>query len=260
MSWLDSAMEAYMDFIKSRTKTYAVDNGWHAITTPFLNMFNDCIEIYCKNDGDKIILSDDGLTLQNLEMLGVSFTRSKKNQSAMERILLNYGVSVEGDELMLAANIDKFPQAKHNLLSAIMEISDMYMIAKQQSSFSLFKEDVSSYLDEQEIIYTPSFISKGNNLEFHFDFQIAGRKTEILINTFSTINKTNLTLFLYGWSDIKAVREQVAQKEIKGLAIINNTDKEINAEYLDEIIGKGSGFMLWGNRHNPDSIEKLKAA
>ena len=74
-----------------------------------------------------------------------------------------------------------FAQAKNNLLSAIMEISDMYMTSKT-TTVSVFKDEVRNYLDEQQIIYTPEFIARGSTgLEFNFAFQIAGRKKEIYL-------------------------------------------------------------------------------
>lgn len=59
------------------------------------------------------------------------------------------------------------------MISAISEANDLYVLARHTVS-SVFIEDVKQYLDDNEIIYTPYFISKGSTgLEFTFDFQIA---------------------------------------------------------------------------------------
>ena len=152
-----------------------------------------------------------------------------------------------------------FAQAKHNFLNAILEISDFYVLSKP-NTISMFKEDVQNYLEEQEIIYTPGFIAKGSTgLEFTFSFQIAGRKREILINTFNVINKSNLTSFLFDWGDIKEGREKVSQKSVSGLAIINDQKKEIDAKYLDAIRNKGADYILYSERNKKENIEKLNA-
>ncbi|MDP2173001.1 MAG: DUF1829 domain-containing protein [Candidatus Cloacimonadaceae bacterium] len=146
-----------------------------------------------------------------------------------------------------------------NLLAAISEANDLYVLSKQTVE-SVFKEEVQSYLEEQRIIYTPHFISKGSTgLEFTFDFQIAYYHTEIVIKAFNTVNKMNLPHFLFTWSDIQQVRERQSGKRVIGLAIINDTDREVKSEYLEALTSKEADYILWENRHAPGSICKLKA-
>jgi hypothetical protein len=169
-------------------------------------------------------------------------------------------VRISNDELTTEATERDFPQKKLNLIAAISETADMYYLARHTVA-SVFREDVKAYLDEQELIYTPYFISKGSTgLEFTFDFQIAYRNTEIVIKSFNSVNKMNLPHFLFTWDDIKKVREQQTQKELIGLAVINDIDREVNDEYLSALESKGAKHILWSQRHNPDNIRKLKAA
>ncbi|TCP68616.1 uncharacterized protein DUF1829 [Heliophilum fasciatum] len=258
--WIDTAINEYYKFLKAQTRIMQ-GTGWIIISTPFLGLFNDAIEIYCKENNGIIILSDDGKTLNDLEMMGVSSSRSQKRKEVIDKILLNYGVSIDNNgELITQSTLKDFPQKKHNLLSAIMEISDMYMLARQ-NVFSVFKEDVRGFLDEQDIIYTPQFISKGSTgLEFTFDFQIARKEKEIVINTFNSINKTNLSKFLFSWDDIKETRQRITQKTLYSLAIINDEEKEIKTEYLDALAAKNSDYILWSKRHSEANIRKIKAA
>ena len=260
MTWIDQAIDEYMNFLKSRIKYSEAENGWYSITTPFLNVFNDCIEIYCKNDNGKIMLSDDGETMNNLELLGITFSRSRKRKDLLHKILLNYGVEQNGNKLSVSTTLSKFPQAKHNLLSAIIAVSDIHVTAKDGGIYS-FADDVNKFFKEQDIIYTPGFIATGDDkLNYHFDFQIAGKTEEILIKTFNTVNASNLKIFLYDWSGIKYTRQNIANKEILGLAIINDEDKEVNPSYLEALQSKGAEYVLWQERHTPGSISKLKAA
>lgn len=258
MTWIDSAIEDYIHFLQEHTELNAVDDEWYSITTPFLNTFNDCIEIYCKKEDNHIILSDGGETLNNLELLGVAFNRSPKRKAIVEQVLLNYGAHINNKNLVVVTDMKGFAQAKHNLISAIMEISDMYMVSKP-TVYTVFRDDVNSYLDEQEIIYSRGFLSRGAlGVDFNFDFQIAYKKSEILINTFNTINRNNLAVFLFDWADIKEAREKIAQKEVRGLAIINDTDKETNIQLLNALENKGAKYILWSKRHAHENIEKLK--
>ena len=260
MNWIDNSIKQYYTWLKDKTFVNKDEqSGWFVISTPFIGLFNDTIEIYAKLDDGKILLSDDGLTLKNLELVGVSINRSPKRKEWLEMILLNYGLTLVDDELQVSGNKNDFPQKKHNLISAISEISDMEMLAKHTIA-SIFKEDVKNYLDEQSIIYTPQFIAKGSTgIEFNFDFQIAGKEKEIVIKSFNSLNKINVPNFLFGWDDIKNAREKVSGKVLTGLAIVNNVDREIKQEYLDALESKGSKVILWDQRHEPNMIEKLVA-
>ena len=261
MTWVDTAIQDYYKFLKEQTAIIQnSQTGWTIISTPFIGLFNDTIDIFCKESSGIITLSDDGKTIRDLELCGATISRSQKRKEIIDKTILNYGVRFENGELVTQATMKDFPQKKHNLISAIIEIADMYMLAKQ-NVLAVFKEDVKNYLDDQDVIYTPQFISKGSTgLEFTFDFQIAYRDREIVINTFNTINKTNLSKFLFSWDDIRENRQRVAQKEIISLAVINNDDREIRDEYLEALRAKGSDFILWTERYKKENLCKIKVA
>ena len=261
MSWIDKLINDYYSFLRQKTViTELPSSEWIEISTPFTDVFNDTIEIYAKRANGKIILSDDGRTLKNLELSGVEISRSHNRNEMFEKILLNYGVRLENKELITEATENTFPQKKFNLLAAVSEANDLYVLAKHTVA-GLFREDVKAYLDEQGLIYTPYFLSKGSiGLEFTFDFQIAYRQTELLIKSFNTINKLNLPHFLFTWDDVKQVREKQTGKKIIGLAIINNEDREVKSEYLEALQNKGAEFILWTERNKPENIKKLNAA
>jgi len=259
MNWINTLMDDYYSFLKEKTLVSTSNSSdWVEISTPFVGLFNDTVDIYAKKEGNRIILSDDGNTLRDLELSGLEISRSPKRKEILDRILINYGVRINNEELITEATERDFPQKKLNLISAIFETADMYYLARHTVA-SVFREDVKSYLDEQELIYTPYFISKGSTgLEFTFDFQIAYRNTEIVIKSFNSVNKMNLPHFLFTWDDIKKVREQQTQKDIIGLAVINDIDREVSDEYLSALDNKGAQYILWSQRHKPENINKIK--
>lgn len=260
MSWVDSSIKQYYDWLKERTFVSKDEQtGWSMISTPFYGQFNDSIEIYAKMVDGKVILSDDGMTLSNLELSGVSISRSPKRKEWLEMILLNYGINLVDNELRTEGEASNFNQKKHNLICAIQEISDMEMMAKHTVS-SLFKEDVKSYLEEQNIIYTAQFIAKGSTgIEFTFDFQIAGRENELVMKSFNSLNKMNVPNFLFGWEDIRNSREKISGKTLKGLAIVNDTEREVKNDFLEALNSKGADYILWSDRYKPEMLKKLVA-
>lgn len=261
MSWISTLLDDYHRFLKEKTLiSESPTSGWIEISTPFTGLFNDTIDIYVKRVGDRIMLSDDGNTIRNLELSGLEISRSPKRKEIHDRILNNYGVKLVNDELIAEASERDFPQKKLNMLSAISETQDMYFLARHTVA-SLFREDVKLYLEEQDVVYTPYFISKGSTgLEFTFDFQIAHRNKEIVMKSFNTVNKMNLPHFLYTWSDIKKVREQQTSKELIGLAVINDVDREVHQEFLDALTVEGAQYILWSQRHEANNTNKLRAA
>ena len=90
MNQITALVDDFYNFLRQKT-TITLDavTTWTKITTPFLGLFNDSIEIYAKKEKGKVILSDDGETIHNLELSGVSISRSAKRKEMLERILLN---------------------------------------------------------------------------------------------------------------------------------------------------------------------------
>lgn len=260
-NWIDNSINEYHKWFRDKTQIIKDETtGWYSITTPFIGLFNDTVEIYAKLENGQITLSDDGQTLANLELAGTTISRSPKRKEWLDMILLNYGIILtEENELQTNCTESNFSQRKFNLIAAITEISDMAMMVKHSVS-SLFKEDVRSFFDEQQMIYTPEFIAKGSTgIEFTFDFQIAGREKELVVKSFNSLNKMNVPHFLFGWEDIKESRERISGKKLDGIAIINDIDKELKSEYVDALKSKGAVSILWSQRHLPGELIKLTA-
>lgn len=260
MNWVNTYVSNYYNWLKEKTFIQKDSNTeWFLISTPFVGAFNDTIEIYAQKNGNLLKLSDNGETMSNLELQGLHIQGSKRRKTILDSILLNYGVKVENEELLIEANIDNFSQTKHNFLSAIIEINDLYVLSNHNVA-SIFKEDVRNYLDSHEVIYTPDFISKGSTgLEFNFDFQIAKKDKEIVIKSFNTINKSNLPSFLFSWDDIKPVREKITKKSVNAIAIINDIDKEVRTEFLDALKSKNADYILWSERDSERSKQLISA-
>lgn len=259
MIWANDLISEYYLWLKNKTVIISDDvTEWVAIQTPFIGLFNDLIEIYVQKKGSVVYLSDNGETFSNLDLVGASIARTGERRLIAERILLNYGIKLVGTELITETSEHNFPQKKHNFLSAIMELNDLYVLSKTTVS-SIFKEDVRIYLDEKDIIYTPDFISKGSTgLEFMFDFQIAGKKSEIVLKSFNTINKQTLTSFLFSWDDIKPIREKVSKKNVTAIAIINDSEKPIKDDMLNAFKFKNANVILWSERNSSENLSKLK--
>ena len=213
MNWLDSMLNDYYKWLRDKTTIEAGNADWYCIGTPFVGAFNDFIEVYALKTKDIITLSDNGQTLNNLELQGVNIQNSTKRRTLFKNILLSYGLKQNHKELLIEANEHNFPQKKHNFLNAILEINNLAILARPSIN-SIFKEDVRAYLDELDIIYTSDFISRGaTGLDFTFDFQIAKRDHEIILKSFGSLNKNTLSTFLFSWMMSNLCERELAKKK-----------------------------------------------
>lgn len=260
MNWIDHKIEQYYQWLKDRTYSHFDESSdWSVINTPFFGTFNDGIDIYVKNEGSNILLSDDGETLSNLSLLGINLNSSKYRKDLLQNILLNYGLKQQGDDIIAYGSVEKFPLLKHKLISAIFEINDLHLLSKPNVA-SVFKEDVQIYLDSINLVYTPDFIAKGHTgLEFNFDFQIAKKSEEIVLKSFNSVTKSNLSNFLFSWEDIKQTREKVTKKQFKAIAIINDSDRNAKDEYIEALKSKNADYILWSEKDSHENISKLVA-
>ena len=250
MEWIDAKITEYYSWLKDNTAIREdKGTGWFAVSTPFVGLFNDNIEIFVKKISEsEIILSDDGETIGNLKMSGVDVSRSSKRKSYLQKMLSNHGILVDGEELYVKSNGAEFAKKKHSLISAIMNISDMSLLAKDNIS-SLFSEDVMAFADLCNVIYTPSFIVRGKSgLDFNFDFQIAGRESELVVKSFNTLRQDNVSSYLFCVGDTREEREKQTGKSFRSLAIVNDAVQPSD-KLIEALHSYGTNVLLWKDRN-----------
>jgi hypothetical protein len=118
-------VDAYFDWLRQKTSIENI-NGVCEITAPFLDRHNDQLQIYVKKTDRGLILTDDGYITTDLRLSGCEFTTEKRRQM-LHSILDGFGVRLEGDELIVEATLDSFPQKKHNLVQAMLAVNDLFL-------------------------------------------------------------------------------------------------------------------------------------
>ena len=81
-NWVNDLIDSYYDFLKGRTAVVTeTGTNWAVISTPFIGLFNDTLEIYTKRERTaKFLLSDDGVTIKKFRACWLScfaFTKAK---------------------------------------------------------------------------------------------------------------------------------------------------------------------------------------
>lgn len=224
------------------------------ITTPYLNVHNDYIQIYMTRDGSKYVLSDDEETISELEMYGCQLDSGKRSK-ILQSVLQGFGVSLNGKAIQTTATPDDFPMKKHCLIQAILSVNDMFFLSDPYIK-SIFWEDVQGWLDECEIRFTPNIIIKGlSGFDRKFDFVIPKSKKapERLVKTINNPTKNAADLFIMDWLDTKDNRSQNSS----AFVFINDTEKTLSAAIPQALKNYGINCCPWSNR---ESVREKLAA
>lgn len=108
--------------IQEYINNYSKVGEYYEINTPFLSNDNDYLQLYVKQNGDTIFFTDDGYTLNDLEMNGVNLSQNKQRITS---ILIQYGIHLRGKELTLQAPVEEFTQRKQDFIQCMLCMNDV---------------------------------------------------------------------------------------------------------------------------------------
>ncbi|WP_276750923.1 DUF1828 domain-containing protein [Limosilactobacillus ingluviei] len=96
------------------------------IVTPLTDFIGDNIIIYLSRLGaQQIQLDDDGYTLDNLSLMGIALSDTRKQ--IVKQICNQYQVALSDDGVLyVKGSLSNFPLMKLNLTSAMLKIGDLY--------------------------------------------------------------------------------------------------------------------------------------
>lgn len=245
-------IQSYIDWLKQKIN-YKEVNGNYEIRTPFVNHMNDYIQIYLKRDADdRILITDDGETIKNLEMEGLEFsTPSRKKE--LEVILNGFGITVNDYELTTYATSQTFPMRKHNFIQAVLAVDDLHILAQPKIE-AFFVEDVINYLEQNSIRYSKNIILQGkSSFQHKFDILIPAspKANERIVKIVVHPRKQNIISHLFGFEDTKLARNN------DGIMILNDVEQEIPADVTQAIKEYGIYDIPWTKRERHK--EKLAA-
>lgn len=244
----------YTDWL-NRGFTAVQVGEYYELTTPYLDRYNDHMQIYVKQESNgSYLLTDDGDIITNLASSGVSISRSPKRKKMLEHIARNFGVSINGEALEIRATQSTYPQKKHMLLQAMMTVDDMF-IAEPNSVQNFFAEDVGVFLDSNDIFYSRDFSLVGKTGSLYvYDYHIQRTKSkpERFCKAINRVNENSRNLALFNWVDTKEKRIDQSQ-----LILFLNDEKQIKDSDLDAFHSYDVNCILWSERNKPANLELL---
>ncbi|SEN98879.1 protein of unknown function DUF1828 [Amphibacillus marinus] len=205
-------LRSLIDQWNKKHMLYKQEESFIEITTPFLDMNHDFIQLFFTEDRNgNYRLTDDGYIVNELNMLGIEINKAKKRKEFFEVTLKVFGVQYDKkfNDLFVEFNdLSDYPSKQHNLLQCLIRISDMLLTSKN-TAVSIFTEEITNYFYDREVIFSPDlgFIGKtGNQQNFDFVIPHSKSKREKLIKAVNTPSADNYTNTLFPFADVENIR------------------------------------------------------
>jgi len=234
----------YIRWIKDRTKFKKVSE-YLEFTTPYIDRHNDFLQLYVKPDTGGYYLTDGGYIMDDLEVSGCPIDTPHRKE-LLGITLRGFGIQENHGELFVRSSKDEFPSRKHDLVQAMLAVNDLFYLSSPTVQ-SIFLEDVSGWLDEHNIRYTPRVSIRGKTGYHHnFDFVVSKSKNapERTIQTINHPRRDATEAAAFKWLDIAQMRPENAI----AYALLNDRDKTPNSSVLDALKSYNVQPILWSER------------
>ncbi len=245
---MQQLIDSYYSWLKENTLLNQVGE-YTEVTTPFLDMHNDCIQFYMKKiDDNNVFLTDDGYVLDDLESCGFNF-KSNRRKELLNNILLNYHLVLDKNNcITTTTSISNFPHRKHFYIQGIMAINDLYCLNKSNVS-SIFAEDFANFMDDNDILYNENLKLTGKSgFDHNIDYVLPGLRRKNLperyLKVINNPNKSNTESVLFTWDDIKNTR----RKENGMYVVLNDIDNKVKPDIISAFKSYDITPLFWSNK------------
>jgi hypothetical protein len=219
-------IEKYIQWLKEEISVLPLGEDVCEITTPFLDRYNDYLQVYMTEKDGVLTFSDGGYSLSELETSGIDLVGRKRD--IFEEILRSFGIILENRQLTVTASPDDAPQRKHDLVQAMLAINDMYVLARP-STVRIFKQEVENFFDEKDIRFSTNIrlIGKsGFNHQFDFIIPHSRLRPDRVLRALSHPDKNTASPYIWQVSDVRNARKD----ELEAIAVMNDHDFKIKPE------------------------------
>lgn len=242
---IEKLLNDYRNWLKERTLVRGVNGEWVEITTPYVDRHNDSLQIYARRENGGFVLTDDSYIIHDLETSGCSLN-TEKRRDLLKMTLNGFGVRLNNEALEVHATAENFAPRKHNLIQAMLAVSDLFYLAKPVVE-SLFFEDVIAWLDANEIRYTPRLKFPGiSGYDQFFDFVIpkSRRQPERILQAITTPTREKAQSFIHAWNDTRPTRPP----ESRAYALLNDVEQPVSGGVIDALRNYQIQPVPWGSR------------
>jgi hypothetical protein len=242
---ISTLLETHWKWLKDKTIVRQLGDEWVEITTPYLDRHNDMLQIYAKREAKGFILTDDGYVIGDLLHSGCKLD-SPKRQMLLKMTLNGFGVRNREGRLEVDATAEDFALKKHCLIQAMLAVNDLFYLSIPMVA-SLFYEDVTAWLDQIEVRYTPNVKFTGKSGFDHlFEFVIPKSRNQPgrILQTINRPSRDAAETFAFKWIDTKEAR----LTESRAYVVLNDREFPISAAVLDALQNYDIYAVPWSKR------------
>jgi hypothetical protein len=249
-------IDEYAEWLKKEI-TIATFGEFVELTTPYLDRFNDYLQIYVRqNDDGTLSMTDDGYVIGNLITSGMSFKKGTNKERMLNRIAANFNVTINGEEITTIATAHNFPQKKHMMVQAMLAIDDLYVVSPE-SVKNLFLEDIETFFSTNDIFYSKDFSIMGKTetvYTYDFHLQRTREKPERFCKGINRLNLSRRDLTLFNWMDTQEKRGTSSE-----LIVIYNDFNTVTDDVLRGFYNYSIKTVPFSKRENAEHIALFAA-
>ena len=242
---IEKLLHDYRAWLREKTTLRQINGEWIEITTPYLDRHNDTMQIYVRPENGRYVLTDDSYTIHDLEASGCNL-HTEKRQDLLKITLNGFGVKLQDEALEIHATAENFPLKKHSLIQAMLAVNDLFYLAKPVVE-SLFFEDVVSWLDANEIRYTPKVKFTGiSGYDHLFDFVIPKyrKEPERIVQAINRPTRDTALSFINAWTDTRQTRSP----ESRAYAMLNDIEQPVSGNVIEAFRNYQIRPVPWSER------------
>ena len=252
---LQGLLDKYWEWLRDETGLQRIAE-WVQISTPYLDRHNDYLAIYVKSQDDRYLLTDDGYVVEDLEQSGCRLN-SPKRRILFDTTLRGFGIRAneQTKALEVWASREEFALKKHNLVQAMLAVNDLFYLATPTIS-SLFLEDVTNWLNINNIRYTPDLKLTGRSgydHRFEFVIPMSSQQPERIIRAINRPTRDTAEAIVFSWMDTRDTRAS----ESRAYAILNDSVQSVAGAVIDAMHSYDVWPIVWSRRE--EAVAELAA-
>ncbi len=225
----DAVVEKFLENLRSEFETHPTGDKC-TIVTPFYYPTFGAIELFVRQVGKGVLLSDEGETLNMLFVNGLAIEKNKDLYREAKRIALSHGVELNHSDISIVSSPDKLGTSSQNLLNAIQAIA--FLIYKRRNvEHGTFDDEVEKLLISNEVQYDFNYIIKGQASRNKIKFHVNSNKN-LLIEPISAATiqgaRSKAKLVAFKWFDIRAI-----DKNIRFVSVVDDRDEKWDSLWND---------------------------
>ncbi len=197
------------------------------LTTPFLDLHNDCIEMLIGNDSYTYRVTDGGQTLADLEMSGVNITDQREQQLA--EVFNRLGATCIDGEISATASLAGTSAAIHSVLQGILAAQGLTFSVRPRRRPQI-ADEIDDVLRKSTLPYNRQVPINGKSgLSQQIDFVVRdnGRFPHHLIQTIGNPDKGSMERQIFFALDTREQYAAIANTDPRFVAVLNDAEQPI---------------------------------